>query len=84
MSYPKINIIFISEVSRSKPRLETNDILNDVLVKTGNSTSLLVLIVFDNLLKFLNTYLHRISIVQDFLNNWRRKLMFWGTRFKNT
>ena len=36
MRNPKINIIFISEASRSKPRLEPNEILNEVLVKTGN------------------------------------------------
>ena len=29
-----MNIIFIFEVSRSKPKLEPNEILNDVLVET--------------------------------------------------
>ena len=33
MSNRKINIIFIAEVGRSKPMLEPNDILNQVLLK---------------------------------------------------
>ena len=36
MSNPKMNLIFISEVGRSMSRLELNEILNEVLVKTGN------------------------------------------------
>ena len=34
MNNTKMNIIFIFEVSRSKPKLEPNEILNDVLVET--------------------------------------------------
>ena len=37
MTNPKINIIFISEVSRSKSSLEPKEMLNEVLVKTKNS-----------------------------------------------
>ena len=33
MNYPKINIIFIAEITRSKLTLEPNEILNEVLVK---------------------------------------------------
>ena len=33
MSNPKMNIIFISQVSRSTPRLEPNEISNEVLAK---------------------------------------------------
>ena len=47
-----MNIIFISEVSRSKRRLEPNEIVNDILVKTANIrarptiTSLHVFIIY--------------------------------------
>ena len=37
MSSPKMTIIFISEVSRRKPRLEPNDILNKVLVRNAET-----------------------------------------------
>ena len=53
MSNPHMHITFIFEVSRSKPMLEPNENLNEVLVKTGKEgincrapstiTSLLVL-----------------------------------------
>ena len=37
MSNSKMTIIFISEVSRRKPRLEPNDILNKVLVRNAET-----------------------------------------------
>ena len=33
MNNPRINFIIISDVSRSQPRLEANEILNEVLLK---------------------------------------------------